>query len=146
MGLRPRTAVGGSREAYRQRQMYPLNRTSESFFGDGHAQADRTHRAGPHAERNEAVLRSRNSPTRSSFAASPHLIDRSLAPDHGGDPIRVVPLCRRHHTDYDEGVLDLLPYLVKMAWRHELAHAVLIHPGGIVGALERVTNTAWGPA
>ena len=113
------------------------------------------------------MLRSRNSPTRSSFAVSPqqrekvaeqaclvcwkgpcdaaHLIDRSVAPDPGGDPIRVVPLCRRHHTDYDEGVLDLLPHLNVMAWRHELAHAVLDHPGGIVGALERITNTGWLP-
>jgi hypothetical protein len=114
------------------------------------------------------MLRSRNSPTRSSFAASPaqrekvadqacivcwkgpcdpaHVVPRSLAPDRGGDPIRVVPLCRLCHTHYDQGVLDLLPHLNVMAWRHELAHAVLVHPGGIVGALERITNTNWHAA
>ena len=112
------------------------------------------------------MLRSRNTPERRSFAASAqqrekvadqpcivcwqspcdpaHLIPRSLAPDHGGDPIRVVPLCRRHHTDYDEGALDLLPHLT-WAWRHEVSHAVQICPGGILGALERITNTGWGP-
>jgi hypothetical protein len=110
---------------------------------------------------------SSQSPARASFAASPaqrekvadqpclvcwqgpcdpaHLIPRSLAPDHGGDPIRVVPLCRRHHRDYDEGGLDLLPHL-SLAWRHELAHAVLDHPSGMVGALQRITNQHWGPA
>lgn len=107
-------------------------------------------------------LRSRNS----SFAASPaqrekvadhacivcwqgpcdpaHLIDRSLAPDHGGDPIRVVPLCRRHHSDYDVGLLDLLPHL-SPHWRHEVGSAVTVHPGGLIGALERITNQRWGP-
>jgi hypothetical protein len=106
--------------------------------------------------------------TRASFAASPaqrekvsdqacivcwkgpcdpaHLIPRSLAPDPAGDPIRVVPLCRRHHSDYDEGILDLLPHLMTLHWRHELAHAVLDHPSGMVGALQRITNQRWGPA
>jgi len=75
-----------------------------------------------------------------------HVIPRSLAPDPSGDPIRVVPLCRRCHRDYDEGSLDLLPHLNVLAWRHELAHAVLDHPGGMLGALERITNHHWETA
>lgn len=115
------------------------------------------------------MLRSRNAPSRgSSFSTSPqqrekvsdeaclvcwqgpcdpaHLISRSLKSDPGGDPIRVVPLCRRHHTDYDAGALDLLPYLTNLRWRNELAHAVKDHPGGLLGALEYITNHDWKPA
>jgi hypothetical protein len=72
-----------------------------------------------------------------------HLIPRSLVADHLGDPIRVVPLCREHHRLYDTGELDLLPHLRQ--WRREVSHAVAIHPGGILGALDRITNTRWGP-
>lgn len=75
-----------------------------------------------------------------------HLIPRSLAPDPHGEPIRVIPLCRTHHHEYDEGTLDLLPFLTTMRWRHELARAVIDHPGGMLGALERITNQSWRPA
>lgn len=73
-----------------------------------------------------------------------HLIPRSLKADVDGEPLRVVPLCREHHRAYDAGELDLLPYLGK-GWRHELARAVVDHPGGLVGALERLTNRKWAP-
>lgn len=73
-----------------------------------------------------------------------HLIDRSIALDADGDPRRVVPLCRYHHRAYDEGVIDLLPDLAP-DYRDEIAFAVQIHPRGIVGALERITNRRWEP-
>jgi hypothetical protein len=38
-----------------------------------------------------------------------HLIPRSLG--GCGDPLCVVPLCRGCHRAYDQGRLDLLPYL-----------------------------------
>jgi hypothetical protein len=50
-----------------------------------------------------------------------HLIPRSLG--GWGDALCVVPLCRGCHRAYDEGRLDLLPYL-EPAWRAQLAHAV----------------------
>ena len=71
-----------------------------------------------------------------------HLIDRSLAPDKGGDPRRVVFLCREHHDAYDNHTLDLLPYLEKRH-RPELARAVELV--GLLTTLERVTGNQWVP-
>jgi hypothetical protein len=69
-----------------------------------------------------------------------HLIPRSLG--GGGDPLCVVPLCRTPcHRAYDEGRLDLLPYL-EPAWRAQLAHAV--GHVGLMGALRRIAR-APGP-
>ncbi|MGZ4182945.1 MAG: hypothetical protein ACXVUL_19960 [Solirubrobacteraceae bacterium] len=64
-----------------------------------------------------------------------HLIPRSLG--GCGDPLCVVPLCRRCHRAYDRGALDLLPYL-EPAWRAQLAHAV--RHLGLIGALRRVSS------
>jgi hypothetical protein len=69
-----------------------------------------------------------------------HLIDRSLG--SGDDPRDVVPLCRRHHREYDQGALDLLPYL-EPRYRTELARAVELV--GLLRALARVTNHRWAP-
>jgi hypothetical protein len=71
-----------------------------------------------------------------------HVIDRSLAPDPDRDPRRVVPLCRFHHTEYDDHRLDLLPYLAR-DHRDKLALAVELI--GLVGTLERVTGRGWVP-
>ncbi len=65
-----------------------------------------------------------------------HLIDKSLATDLG-DPLAVIPLCRRCHRAYDEGGLDLLPYL-EPRYRAELAFAV--ERVGLLTTLQRVTN------
>ena len=65
-----------------------------------------------------------------------HLIPRSLG--GCGDPLCVVPLCRRCHRAYDRGELDLLPYL-EPAWRAQLAHAV--GHMGLIGALRRISGT-----
>jgi hypothetical protein len=62
-----------------------------------------------------------------------HLIPRSLG--GCGDPFCVVPLCRGCHRAYDQGRLDLLPYL-EPAWRSWLAHAV--GHVGLIGALRRI--------
>ncbi len=64
-----------------------------------------------------------------------HLIPRSLG--GCGDPLCVVPACRRHHRAYDRGELDLLPYL-EPAWRAQLAHAV--GHVGLIAALRRITG------
>ena len=66
-----------------------------------------------------------------------HLIPRSLG--GCGDPLCVVPLCRRPcHRAYDSGELDLLPHL-EPAWRAQLAHAV--GHVGLIGALRRISGT-----
>jgi hypothetical protein len=66
-----------------------------------------------------------------------HLIPRSLG--GCGDPLCVVPLCRRPcHRAYDSGGLDLLPYL-EPAWRAQLAHAV--GHVGLIGALRQISGS-----
>jgi hypothetical protein len=64
-----------------------------------------------------------------------HLIPRSLG--GCGDPLCVVPACRRCHRAYDRGELDLVPYL-EPAWRPQLAHAV--GHVGLIGALRRISG------
>ena len=68
-----------------------------------------------------------------------HLIDRSLVPDPDGDPLRVVPLCRRYHDAYDAHELDLLPHLDEHG--DELCEAVRIF--GLISTLNRVTGEMW---
>ena len=68
-----------------------------------------------------------------------HLIPRSLG--GCGDPLCVVPACRRCHRAYDEGRIDLLPHL-EPAWRAQLAHAV--GHVGLIGALRRISGDANG--
>jgi 5-methylcytosine-specific restriction endonuclease McrA len=69
-----------------------------------------------------------------------HLVPRSL----GGcdQPDCVVPLCRPCHRAYDQGQLDLVPWL-EPRFRTELAHA-LLHVG-LFRLLRRVTGTRWAP-
>lgn len=66
-----------------------------------------------------------------------HLIDRSLCTEGADDPRAVVPLCPRHHRDFDEHGLDLLPFL-EPHFRTELAFAVA--RVGLLTTLRRVTN------
>lgn len=69
-----------------------------------------------------------------------HLVPRSRGGcDH---PDCVVPLCRRCHRAFDDGRLDLLPY-VEPRHRIELAHA-LSHLA-LLELLERLTAERWAP-
>jgi hypothetical protein len=71
-----------------------------------------------------------------------HLIPRSLG--GCGDPLCVVPLCRRPcHRAYDSGELDLLAHL-EPAWRAQLAHAV--GHVGLIGALRQISGRRQEPA
>ena len=64
-----------------------------------------------------------------------HVIPRSrVKPGPGEDARNIVPMCRQHHTDYDHGRLDLLPYLS----REEQAYAVELV--GLEEARRRITN------
>jgi hypothetical protein len=63
-----------------------------------------------------------------------HLIHRSVG--GGMDADEIVPLCRVHHTAYDSGQLDLLPYL----GRSEQVAAVRV--AGLYRAYHRVTGEA----
>lgn len=65
-----------------------------------------------------------------------HIIPRSLGGDD--DPRCVIPLCRRCHRSYDEGGLDLEPFLEPL-WRSERAYAVLLV--GAEAARRRVSNS-----
>jgi hypothetical protein len=64
-----------------------------------------------------------------------HVVDRSL----GGcdSPLCVVPACRECHRAYDNGELDLVPYL-EPRFRDEQAHAV--SHLGLARAYWRLTN------
>jgi 5-methylcytosine-specific restriction endonuclease McrA len=65
-----------------------------------------------------------------------HIVPRSrIGAGLGGeDPRNIVPLCRFHHAEYDQGTLDLLPYLT----RDEQAYAVVLV--GLYEAYRRTTN------
>jgi len=54
-----------------------------------------------------------------------HLWDRS----RGGcdDMDCVVPLCRKHHREYDEKKLDILPALISGGYWHEMGHPIIRH-------------------
>lgn len=67
-----------------------------------------------------------------------HLIPRSLLSVGQDDPRAVIPLCRDDHRFYDEGSLDLLPFLEPL-YGTELGYAV--NRFGLVATLRRVTNT-----
>jgi hypothetical protein len=75
-----------------------------------------------------------------------HLIDRSLAPVEMADDARaVVPLCpgpNGCHRQYDEEMLDLIPYL-EPNFREEVAFAV--EQVGIMRALRRLSGDRWVP-
>lgn len=72
-----------------------------------------------------------------------HVWPRSL----GGcaDPLCVVPLTRMEHTAYDEGRLDLLPYLLAHGLVAELCHALGHANGDLLGLLNLVTGERFVP-
>lgn len=64
-----------------------------------------------------------------------HVVSRA----RGGcnDPECVIPLCREHHRQYDEGRLDVLPYLSRAEQAHAANHL------GLLSALIQTTNVRW---
>lgn len=72
-----------------------------------------------------------------------HLVSRAQGGcDH---PDCVVPLTRAEHRAFDDGKLDLLPYLVAHGLWVELAHAVLVHHYDPVSLAERCTGDRYAP-
>lgn len=73
-----------------------------------------------------------------------HIIQRSRVPaGMGGEhPDNCVPLCHHCHAEYDQGTLDLLPFLSC----EERVKAVELSRGDLIGALQRLTNRRWVPA
>jgi hypothetical protein len=65
---------------------------------------------------------------------------------HGGcdEPDCVVPLCRVCHRGFDDGRLDLLPYLrpyhAEERWLREIVHALVHYGGDLLGLLRRLTG------
>lgn len=67
-----------------------------------------------------------------------HVVSRA----QGGceDPLCVIPLCRKHHREYDaDRTLDVLPVLNREEQAHAVSHV------GLISALERTTNVRWSP-
>jgi hypothetical protein len=58
----------------------------------------------------------------------------------------VVPLTREEHRAFDEGRLDLLPYLVADNRHAEIAHALEHYRCDLPALLERLTGTTWYPS
>lgn len=83
------------------------------------------------AVRGKACLVCRQQPTEPA-----HVVDRSLGGcDHA---LCTVPLCRRDHDLYDQGQLDILPFLEphhREIQQHAVGHL------GIARAYDRLTNT-----
>lgn len=67
-----------------------------------------------------------------------HLIPRSMLSVGQDDPRAVIALCRTCHRDYDQGGLDLLPFL-EPTYATELAFAV--NRFGLARTYRRVTNS-----
>lgn len=64
-----------------------------------------------------------------------HIIPRSrISPGPGEDARNICPLCRSCHAAYDQGKLDLLPYLT----REEQSYAVELV--GLFEAYRRISN------
>jgi hypothetical protein len=72
-----------------------------------------------------------------------HVVPRNGLPREVADDVRaVVPLCFEHHRFYDDGLIDLAPYL-EPRWRDSVEWAA-----GAVGlfvALRRITGCRWQP-
>ena len=72
-----------------------------------------------------------------------HLIPRGTTTIGQDDARAVIELCRKCHRLYDDGQLDVLPWLEPHRLE-ELAYAV--SRVGLIATLERVTNTRWTEA
>lgn len=70
-----------------------------------------------------------------------HIIPRSRVTHGGEHSDNICVLCRTCHALFDGRKLDLLPYLTRM----EQAKAVELHPGGLLGAVERLTGERFAP-
>jgi hypothetical protein len=72
-----------------------------------------------------------------------HLIDSGgLSEEVANDVRAVVPLCSVCHRLYDDGQLDLSPYLEPL-WRDAVVWAV--EAVGLFRALRRITGQRWAP-
>jgi hypothetical protein len=72
-----------------------------------------------------------------------HLVSRA----QGGcsHPDCVIPLTRAEHGAFDDGRLDILPFLIAHGCWVELGHAVLVHHYDPVSLAERCTGDRYVP-
>jgi hypothetical protein len=56
----------------------------------------------------------------------------------------VIALCRRHHRDFDDGRLDLLPHLAGRGFEAELAH-MQSHYSDPLSVVFRLSGQRWVP-
>lgn len=71
-----------------------------------------------------------------------HVLPRGVLTAGQDDERAVIPLCRLHHSLFEEGKLDALPFL-EPHWRDVLAFAVERY--GLLRTLEQVTGLRWTP-
>lgn len=72
-----------------------------------------------------------------------HLWPRSRGGcDH---PDCVVALTRAEHRAFDDGQLDLLPYLIAQGAWLEMAHMIGAHRADPISMLQRLTGERWAP-
>lgn len=72
-----------------------------------------------------------------------HVLSRALG---GCDAAMcVVPLCAKHHDQYDQGELDLLPHMTNGQYVEELQHALGHMNGNIIGLLRHISGRRWEP-
>jgi hypothetical protein len=60
------------------------------------------------------------------------------------EPECVVPLCRAHHREFDDGRLDLLPHVSGQGFEAELAH-MQRHYGDPLSVVYRLSGCRWVP-
>lgn len=72
-----------------------------------------------------------------------HLWDRSVGGCDHADC--VIPLTREEHRAYDEGNLDLSPYLISSGCLAEVQHALIHTKGSLLRLMVRVSGSQWAP-
>jgi hypothetical protein len=73
-----------------------------------------------------------------------HLCPRALG--GCGDPLCVVALTREEHRAFDDGELDIQPYLIANGHWEEIAHMTSAHHMSPLAVLQRLTGVRWVPA
>lgn len=121
----------------------PLRRTGFGTRGDGLKRSNGLKRGKGFAASTAQKIKVRDLPSVVSGQEGcdpAHLWPRG----RGGcdDPLCVVPLTRAEHDAFDDGVLDLLPYLIDRGYVPEMQHA-LGHCESPKLLIERLTGKPW---
>jgi hypothetical protein len=72
-----------------------------------------------------------------------HLTPRALG--GCGDPLCGVPLTRDEHRAFDDGKLDIQPFLIANGYWDEIAHMIGAHHMSPIAVVQRLTGERWAP-